>query len=447
MNKTAFKVFLYISLISAFIATLLLAINFIGFAIIGSDQTMHIRGKSPIGMLDKTAESITRTEDGFYLEDSGIISSECWCILINESGEIIWSQNKPDDIPDHYSINDVARMTRWFLNDYPVYVRTEDYGMFVLGTPKNSVGKYDMEYSMEWFSTLPKRMLAILAVNLCFAVMLAFLLGINMYLRIRILTRGITDLRCEKCVNIKVSGIFKEISQSINDTSELLNRKNAALAQRERARENWISGISHDIRTPLSIIVGNSEALSESESITEEERSKARIITAQSVKIKKLIEDLNLISSLEYDMQPSKKTDVHVCPLLRELIADVINSGLSYGFEIELDIRAETAVVSADKDLLERALFNLINNSITHNEKGCIITIRQYMQTGIVHIIISDNGIGVPDEIIKNIGEIPKSAHGLGLPMAYRIVHACGGKLTAANDNGFRVEIEMPCAM
>lgn len=405
---------------------------------------MNIRGSSPRGMLDKISEALVQTNNGFELTNGNIISSDCWCILIDDSGDIIWSENKPADIPEHYSINDIAKMTRWFLNDYPVYVHTEDYGLLVLGIPKNTVGKYDMAYSMEWFHTLPQRIAGILMLNLFLAAGLAFMIGIFLYKRIYSLSNGINDLRREKSVNLNEKGIFKELAKNINDTSRAIERKNAALAVRNNARLNWISGISHDIRTPLALVMGNSEALENDKALSDINRKKAKTITAQSIKIKKLIEDLNLISSLEYDMQPKKRNPVRLCPLIRETVSGIVNSGLSAKCEIELDLQDEKATVSADEFLLERAVFNIINNSIVHNENGCKINIKVYANDNTAYILISDNGKGVPDAVIEKISEMPKSAHGLGLPMAYKIISVHGGKITAQNRNGFFVRIELP---
>ncbi len=443
MNKTAFKIFVCFILAAAFIATTLLIINLVGFAIIGSDTKTVISGASPKEVLAEAADGLVKTDGGFCLAD-GILPPECWLILIDEDGSVIWSQNNPGDIPDSYSINDIARMTRWFLNDYPVYVRTTDYGLLVLGTPKNSVGKYDMAYSMEWFETLPQRILSILILNLCLAALIALAFGANLFCQMRALMNGINDLRLEKKVHIKETWLFRELVKSVNDASSAIERKNAALAARDSARSNWISGISHDIRTPLSVIMGYSAALSRCGELSAENAAKASAITVQSEKIKKLVDDLNLISSLEYDMQPSKKTSVKICPLVRRTVTDIINGGLSDNFEIELDLRDEKAAVSADENLLERAVFNIINNSITHNEGGCKIRILQCSEGGTVYLTISDNGKGVPDNVIETIAEIPKSSHGLGLPMAYRIVRVHGGKLKAINNNGFTVKIELP---
>lgn len=441
-GKTTFRIFIRFTLTAAAIAMILLIVNWIGIAFVASD-TSNIYDMSPNHTLHLVARNLSFDNDGFSLPD-GVLPDQFWCILLNDAGDVVWSQNMPDDIPAHYGIKDIARMTRWFLNDYPVYISIQDYGLLVLGEPKNAVGKYSIILSMEWFHTLPQRILIILWINLCLAFLLALLFGTGFYRRLRVLTNGINDLCQEKQVHISERGIFYELYRSINKTSDAIAHKNAALAARDRARANWISGISHDIRTPLSLITGYSEELASCKSLGPEDQKKAETITAQSVRIKKLVEDLNLISSLEYDMQPSRKKKLALCPLLRRIAADLINSGLPGQYEISLDLHSESSVIRADEALLERAVFNLLNNSIRHNPGGCRIRISQYGQNGMACIEIQDDGAGVPQEVLDNITRMPRSAHGMGLPMAYRIIHAHGGNFTAENRNGFRIRIELP---
>ena len=219
MNKTVWKIFICFTALSAVISIILLIINFLGIAYIGSD-TGNVYPNSQRHILKRISENIEVTDGEITLKDKDIIPENKWCILIDEGGNIIWEQNKPNDIPDRYTINDIAKMTRWYLNDYPVYVRAEDYGLLVLGIPKNSVGKYDLEYSMDWFDTLPQRILIILALNLLLAVLLALLFGSKLYKRLKTLTLGIKDLRLEKKIRLKEKGIFKELSKNINETSE-----------------------------------------------------------------------------------------------------------------------------------------------------------------------------------------------------------------------------------
>lgn len=436
MNKTALKIFVLFSVTAGVIATILMVINFFSVALVGSDVSTVSSGQR--ALLAEISDSLEAGSREVSLPEG------YWCMLIDESGNVIWDQDKPDDVPDTYTINDIARMSRWFLNDYPVYTRTEDFGLIVLAKPKNAVGKYQMEYSMSWFDSLPQRLVYVLLFNLLLATVLACVFGTSLYRRIRELTRGLSDLRAEKPVKLRERGIFRDIYRNINITSSAIERKNKALSIRESARRNWIAGISHDIRTPLSVITGYAEALSETKELSENNKHRAEVIVSNSMKIKKLIEDLNLISSMEYDMQPSKRQPVKICPLIRRVSAEILNNKMSDRFSVALDLKAESAAVMGDEGLLERAVFNIINNAVTHNKDGCTIQIKEYEKGGNIVIEIRDNGTGVPDSVLENIDKIPKTAHGIGLPMAYRIVSVHNGKFEAYNDNGFCVVMTFP---
>ena len=436
MNKTALKIFVLFSVTAGVIATILMVINFFSVALVGSDVSTVSSGQR--ALLAEISESLEAGSREVSLPEG------YWCMLIDESGNVIWDQDKPDDVPDTYTINDIARMSRWFLNDYPVYTRTEDYGLLVLAKPKNAVGKYQMEYSMSWFDSLPQRLVYVLLFNLLLATVLACVFGTSLYRRIRELTRGLSDLRAEKPVKLRERGIFRDIYRNINITSAAIERKNKALSIRESARRNWIAGISHDIRTPLSVITGYAEALSENKELSENNKHRAEVIVSNSMKIKKLIEDLNLISSMEYDMQPSKRQPVKICPLIRRVSAEILNNGMSDRFSVALDLKAEGAAVMGDEGLLERAVYNVINNAVTHNKDGCTIQIKEYEKGGNIVIEIRDNGTGVPDSVLENIDKIPKTTHGIGLPMAYRIVSVHGGRFESYNDNGFCIMMTFP---
>lgn len=449
INFTIPKIFITIALISTIVAMLLFAINFLGLGTIMSNHG-DVYPNNPRGVLVKISENFSVTADdngkpvSFTLADETILPREDWCILLDENGDIIWSLNKPSDIPDHYSLNDIARISKWFLSDYPVYMRTEDYGLFILGIPKNAVGKYSIEYTMEWFDTLPIRILCVFILNFTIAALLSSLFGSFLYKKIRLLTQGLAKLRKEEIVALPAKGIFKEAFSNINRTSQALARKNALLASRDKARSNWISGISHDIRTPLSMVVGYGEQLAESMELSKDNRRYASIITAQGLNIKKLIEDLNLISSLEYDMQPTHKTPLQISVLLRSVVSDLLNQDLPDIYDISLSLNCEQAVIPGDEALLARAFYNLLQNSITHNENGCRITVSGSLQSECVFVVIADNGQGVPDKVLENLDTLPNTAHGFGLPMACKIIRAHGGTFQAENRDGFVVRIRLP---
>lgn len=130
-----------------------------------------------------------------------------------------------------------------------------------------------------------------------------------------------------------------------------------------------------------SVITGYAQTLSENTELSESNKQRAAVIVSNSMKIKKLIEDLNLISSMEYDMQPSKRQPIKICPLIRRVTAEILNNGLPDIFSIELNLKSENATIMGDENLLERAVFNIMNNAVTHNKNGCTIIINEFEKT------------------------------------------------------------------
>lgn len=461
LNLTIMKIFISIVLISTVVAMVLFSLNFLALGTIMSDRGHNFSNHPQRILADISAHfSVTESEAektiSCALTDESILPEDYWCILLDEKGDILWSLHKPTDIPDHYSINDIAVLTRWFLADYPVYVRTEDYGLFILGIPKNSVGKYSMEFTMDWFRTLPFRIFRAFILNFAVAALLSFFFGFFLYKKMKLLTEGLTALKKEEIVALPAKGIFKEPFSNINQTSRTLARKNAQLAARDKARASWIAGISHDIRTPLSMVVGYGGQLAESADLSDENKKCASIITAQGLKIKKLIEDLNLISSLEYDMQPSHKIPLQISVLLRSVVGEILNSNLTNSdfdsktaekqpvYDISVSLHCGQAMISGDESLLSRAFYNLLQNSIIHNENGCLISVSCTVQGASVSLVIADNGQGVPEKVLKNLNTLPNTTHGFGLPMACKIIRAHGGTFHAENKDGFAVTIELP---
>ena len=85
------------------------------------------------------ADSLTRQNGVYTLSEAGKKAIDLrypWALLLDDSGSVIWSLNRPADVPLHYSIADVASFTHWYLNDYPVYVWRHPDGLLVLGRPK-----------------------------------------------------------------------------------------------------------------------------------------------------------------------------------------------------------------------------------------------------------------------------------------------------------------------
>lgn len=148
---------------------------------------------------------------------------------------------------------------------------------------------------------------------------------------------------------------------------------------KDEARSNWIAGISHDIRTPLSMILGYASEMEDGSELPMEQRYQAGIIRRQGEKLRSLVSDLNLVSMLEYEMQPLHLKSIRLSVLARQVVAEFLNSGLDDQYEIELKLAEEAVKITGDEKLLLRAIRNLVNNSVRHNPKGCKIILETFL--------------------------------------------------------------------
>ena len=225
------------------------------------------------------------------------------------------------------------------------------------------------------------------------------------YKSLRPLAEGIAALSVNQRIHLQEKGVTASLAMQVNQTSDLLERQREALNKRDAARTEWIAGVSHDIRTPLSVIVGYADELEHNESLRDEDKSRAAAIKIHSLKIKQLIEDLNLTSKLEYHMQPLRVRPFYPAALLRRLAAEKINGGLEDRYELILEISdsLEGVAFKGDEGLIARAIGNLLNNSIEHNPSGCHIFISGSREGDLCILQVSDDGCGIPREIIVSL--------------------------------------------
>jgi len=426
-------------LLTAAIALLLVTIN-LSFL---TSFMMKYSSNQPLKYAISDISDGLLNSDGTYELNSSatILMSKqfVWAMLIDREGQVIWNKNLPEDVPLQYTLADVASFSRWYLNDYPVSVWEHPDGLLVLGEPKNSTWKYNITSTENTIAHIPGFIVSFFFLNVLIALALALFLGLWLYRKLKPLYNGITALPKKEPLTLPTGGVTGEVARILNETSVILFQQEQQLAHRDQARTEWIAGVSHDIRTPLSMVMGYASELEINPRLPAAEQNQARIIREQSQRIKSLIDDLNLASKLEYHAQPMELSRVSPAALIRGVAVNFINDGLTVPYSLSVDVTEETnsPILLCDQALLHRALTNLIDNSIRHNPRGCNITLSvTNLTTGLV-IKVSDDGKGYPPELIKNSGGLDESLllgnHGLGLIIVRRIMKIHGGKVVFEN--------------
>lgn len=454
-------------LIRRFVGLLLLSfvlvaiLNVVILAILVSNQAAN---GHPWSTAEEMAAALQVTEGGYALPDAAVQelqSNGAWAILIdNATHEVVWhSDDLPDSIPMRYTLSDIASLTRGYIDGYPTFTSGTEQGLMVLGYPKTSFWKHMWpSWDYQLIAKAPRIALLVLTANTVLLLLMYVIANSRVLRSLKPITNGIAALPTGEPVSIRETGLLSEVASHINSTSQVLQTQKRQLRKREAARANWIAGVSHDIRTPLSMVMGYADQLMAAPGLSDGDRKKAAIILKQSERIRNLVSDLNLASKLEYDMQPVHPKRENMIAIVRQVVADFINMDMDDKHPIawETDEALTFCPVNADRDLMKRAIGNLIQNSINHNATGCRIYVKVTAQNGQCTITVADDGVGATDEQIEKLNKAPhymvcdenvaEQRHGLGLLIVKQIAAAHGGTAEIAHSayGGFCVKITLP---
>ncbi|EMB5318702.1 HAMP domain-containing histidine kinase [Salmonella enterica] len=218
------------------------------------------------------------------------------------------------------------------------------------------------------------------------------------------------------------------------------------LADSDRQRREFVANISHDLRTPLTSLLGYLETLSvKAGSLTaEESKQYLNIALRQGNKVRHLSQQLFELARLEHgSIKPQRETFS-----MAELVQDVAQK---YDLAIEtrqLTINVELPcglpLMFADLSMMERVLTNLLDNAIRHTPEGGNITLRTRVEGSNVVVEVQDNGPGIPSELRASLFDRPsvlqqyktwESHGGLGLMIVRRILQLHGGDIRLLEGN------------
>ena len=450
-----------------FVGVLLLSsilVFILNLAVLATLTSKYAQNGHPWETAEKAAENIRKTENGYVLSDEImklLEQEQAWAVYIdNRTLQVVWKTDSlPESVPLSYSASSIANLTQGYIDDYPTFTWGSENGLMVLGYPKDSFWKLMWpSWDYNFIAGFPKILLCVLVVNITLFFFIYMVANSRLLKSVRPITNGIQSLPTGKPVHVKEKGLLSELAASINRTSEILQEQKMQIRKKETARANWIAGVSHDIRTPLSMVMGYADQLKEDASLTEEERRKASVIVKQSERMKNLINDLNLSSKLEYNMQPIHSSKENLVSIARTVVVDFINMDIDDGHPIEweTDESISVCMINADKDLIKRAISNLIQNSINHNENGCHIFVKVTKSDNACSVAVSDDGVGVTDDELKQLESAPhymlcdenttEQRHGLGLLIVKQIALSHGGQtiISRGSHGGFSVELRLP---
>lgn len=227
---------------------------------------------------------------------------------------------------------------------------------------------------------------------------------------------------------------FKEANERLRSTEAMVN---------ERYRANLLRAVSHDLRTPLSGIMGTAEILMDMTEKSQETFALVSAIHKEADWLRSLVENILNLTKLQEGKLILNKT----CEALEELIGSAINhfSRRAPEFDIVVEMPEEVILVMVDAKLIMQVLINLLDNAMKHSKDSTeiVICVKYLEAKRAVEIAVIDYGEGIPVEDLPNIFQMfytsysritdIKQGIGLGLSIAQSIICAHGGTVKAEN--------------
>lgn len=279
-------------------------------------------------------------------------------------------------------------------------------------------------------------------------VIFSIILLLSLYKKLSYVCKALDEiLRGNLNQRIRFQTHLKLLSRLAIKTNSLVERLQKVEEKNkisEESRKKMISNISHDLRTPLTSILGYVELILNDNTLTQDEKERyVKIVYSKGNYLYNLMEEFFQISKMDSDDFKLNIKRINVCEIIRQNIILFFNEFKKLNIEPKVNFQEDDVYVQADEKALNRILSNLINNALKYGEKGTKIGIDLTYTENTVFVSIWDNGAGIPENEINYIFDrlytversrkLNSKSSGLGLSIVKKLVESLGGTIKASS--------------
>jgi two-component system sensor histidine kinase BaeS len=288
---------------------------------------------------------------------------------------------------------------------------------------------------------------------LLLAAIVAFVLSRHLLAPVRKLTAGTQALASRQFD----SRIEVESQDELGQLAADFNTMAQTLETYEHMRRQWISDIAHELRTPLSILRGEIEALKDG--VREANRDSLDSLFSEAKHLSKIVNDLHELSLADSGALSVNKVRLDPVAVLNETLGHFKHNFVENQIAIENSVENQPPIsVIGDADRLQQLFSNLLENTLRYADAPGTLKIGQQRTESRLKLFFEDSGPGVPAEALGHLFDRlyrldrsrsrTQGGSGLGLSICKSIVNALGGEIRAVNANsgGLRIEVELPLA-
>lgn len=258
--------------------------------------------------------------------------------------------------------------------------------------------------------------------------------------------------------NVKVKRKNKKYEGYLynNELDELarnINKMVKELEGMDYMRKDFMSNVSHEIKTPIAAISGLSEILLDENISKEKQRQYLKLINNESMRVSRLCEYMLNMSRLDSQVIVINKKEIQLDEQIRKSVILLCEKWNDLDIDFEIDL--ESIIIKSDADMLQQVWINIIENSIKYSKEDCkIIISAKEINNETIEVKIMDNGVGIPRDKINKIFDKfyqceeshKKSGSGLGLSITKRIIELLNGSIhyESIEGKGTTVTITLP---
>src|SRR5688500_6111024 len=354
-------------------------------------------------------------------------------ILVNEAGKVI--------IPnERYRIGDQVPKADLALG---IPIKEEDQVIGILVPVRVPFEGNPRE--VEFINRINRTLLYGALIGAVFALLLGVFLSRTLTRPIRELTqatRAVSEGDLSQQVPVRSDDELGELAQAFNKMS-------TELARSIKTRKQMTADIAHELRTPLSLILGHAEAVHDG--VLPATRANFEIIREEATRLEHLVNDLRILSladagELTINLQPIEPERLH-----QEVAALYQYQAQRMNITLDLDSAAPLSTIEVDPGRMTQVLTNILDNALHHTPEGGRIVLAAKQMQDLIEISIQDSGPGITAQDANRIfdrfyrtdpsRQREDGGSGLGLAIARSIVHAHGGQIKAESELGKGLKI------
>ncbi|MFE4709914.1 sensor histidine kinase [Paenibacillus sp. NPDC056722] len=246
--------------------------------------------------------------------------------------------------------------------------------------------------------------------------------------------------------------LYSEVIQTFYHMAEQMAHTEKERKRLENAQEEWMSGISHDLRTPLATIQGYGYMLANQPGQWDQEELQVMgtMIREKGDYMLELITDFSLINQLKHGASLMKVHKLDLEELVRRAVLKYVNDATMSDCDFTYEGTDQALYVQADDNWLQRLMDNLLSNAVKHNPPGITVNVTVGIMNKDPYIKVADNGTGMDEITQQNLfkryyrgtnTEESTAGSGIGMSIAKAIVDAHGGEIKVRSTLGQGTEI------